>query len=428
MGKLLLAASQLDRLFQAWRDVRRQARRSSWPLVAAEFEALEAAPLRVLRSLGQELRAGRYEFAPKLGYTKRKSGGSRRGITVQGLRDQIVQRAMLDVIQSREPGLAAHLGKIPALLRTSTSYAGVPGRGVPEAMAAVAQAIRAGATHVALSDMKDFFPRVPRGDVVALFEAEVADPEFVQLFRRGLETELTNAAEVREWLDLFPLSEIGVAQGSLFSVLVGNLALRHFDARLNRDARTTIRYLDDFAILGRSFHEVREGFAAAEDELAKLGMTCYAPGDGSQKAALGRVSAGFDFLGCRVHPDGISPGRKAKRKLLHEIAAIIAEAKHRMRGWVATEVPRRAEPAYAQTLARIDRKICGWGDAFRFVSNRVAFAQLDREIDELLAAFHGWYAQQFRAAEAATRRRIAGISLLSDTPCPRLLQREEEQP
>ena len=41
-------------------------------------------------------------------------------------------------------------------------------------------------------------------------------------------------------------------------------------------------------------------------------MTCYQPDDGSQKAFLGSVAGGFDFLGCRVHPDGVSPARAGR--------------------------------------------------------------------------------------------------------------------
>ena len=45
---------------------------------------------------------------------------------------------------------------------------------------------------------------------------------------------------------------------------------------------------------------------------------------------------GFDFLGCRIHPDGVSPGRPARRRLLREIGLIIAEAKSQIRTFGAT--------------------------------------------------------------------------------------------
>lgn len=416
MVKLVQAASSLDNLYRAWRDVRAQIQRTSWPEIAAEMTEVEAAPLRTLRRIRQQLQSGRYEFSRKWGYVKRKSGGSRRGITVHGVRDRIVQRSILNVIYTTDGDLQHCLGELPRVLQTPTSFAGAPGRGVPEAVAMAVNAMHAGARAVAYSDVKDFFPFVPRHDVVEFVKANVDDEGFVELFRAALETEIRNRDEVAPWLELFPTAEVGVAQGSLLSVLVGNLALRHFDVRLNQDPLVTIRYLDDFAIFGPSLAAVRDGFQAAQDELAKLGMTCYEPDDGSQKAALGVVESGFDFLGCRIHPSGLSPARRARRKLRREIAATIAEGKSQMRQFGKDTSRRRTEQAYAQTLVRIDKKVRGWGDAYRFVSNRLAFAQLDAEIDRMIDAFHSWSYRKWQVADARVRRRIQGVALLSDTP------------
>ncbi len=113
MGKLVSAASSLDILFRAWRDVRAGVRAGAWPQLAAELGAIEAAPLRALKGIQKRLREGRYEFSPKWGYAKKKSGGSRRGITVHTVSDRIVQRAILDVIYTRDPVLRAHFGRDP---------------------------------------------------------------------------------------------------------------------------------------------------------------------------------------------------------------------------------------------------------------------------------------------------------------------------
>ncbi len=74
-------------------------------------------------------------------------------------------------------------------------------------------AMRAGADFVALSDMKNFFPYVPRARVVEILGREVGVPAFQDLFARAIETELENPDQVAEWLDLFPIGEVGVAQG-----------------------------------------------------------------------------------------------------------------------------------------------------------------------------------------------------------------------
>jgi hypothetical protein len=416
MGKLALATSHLDNLFGAWREVRAHVRRGTWPQMAAELGEIEAAPLRSLREIQRQLRHHRYKFSPKWGYVKRKSGGSRRGITVHGVRDRIVQRSILNVLHTRSPTLRKHLGEIPALLDFPTSFAGTPGRGVPEAIAIAVKLTREGARAFASSDIKDFFPRVPRGDVVHLLKAHIEDDEFMDLFEAALVTEIQNRDDVSRWLELFPLSEVGVAQGSLLSVLVGNLSLRHFDARLNQKPLTTIRYLDDFAIFGPDRATVSAGFAEAQDELAKLGMTCYEPEDGSQKGFSGLVADGFEFLGCRIHPDGVSPGRGARRRLLREIESTIREGKRRIREFRDSQSRRRSEEMYAQTLVRIDKKVRGWGDAYRFASNRLAFSQIDAVIDRMLDEYSRWFSRASSGADPRTRRRALGIALLADTP------------
>jgi RNA-directed DNA polymerase len=416
MGKLALATSHLDSLFRAWREVRAQVRRSTWPQMAAELGEIEAAPLRALREIQRQLRQSRFTFSPKWGYAKRKSGGSRRGITVHGIRDRIVQRSILNVLYTRNPTLRKHLGEVPALLDVSTSFAGTPGRGVPEAVATAVKLSRQEARAFASSDIKDFFPRGPRGDVVDLLKAHVQDEDFMELFEAALVTEIQNRDDIARWLELFPLSEVGVAQGSLLSVLVANLSLRHFDAGLNVTPLTTIRYLDDFAIFGPDIAAVSAGFDNARQELATLGMTCYEPGDGSQKAFLGPVADGFDFLGCRIHPDGVSPGRGARRKLLREIASTIREGKRRIRDFRDHQSRRTSEEMYAQTLVRIDKKVRGWGDAYRFVSNRVAFSQIDAVIDRALDDYRRWFSRVSTGADPRTRRRILGVAVLADIP------------
>lgn len=416
MGKLLESVCQLDALYDAWRAVRAQVRRSAWPHLTEELHRFEAAPLRELRRLRRQLQSRTYRFVPKACYTKRKSGGSRRGITVHGIRDRIVQRVLLDALQSTAPPVREQLGSLPAILDVPTSFAGHPGRGVPEAIAAVVQIMGAGARAYVSSDIKEFFPCVPRAEVVDLVRQNIEDEAFVDLFRAALETQIQVNAEVAPWIGLFPLSETGVAQGSLLSVLAGNLLLGRFDRLLNVPPLQTIRYLDDFAIFGPDVATVAAGFELALRECARVGMSCYRPRDGSQKAFQGLVSRGMTFLGCAIHPHGVAPGRVATRKLIKEIAVALGEARRTIDGFLTSGERRQAEPTYAQTLAHIDSKLRGWGNAYRFVTNRLPFSQTDAAVDRMLADFQRWFERRCRSQSDQGRRRVTGVALLADTP------------
>mgnify|MGYP001000199134 CR=1 FL=1 len=421
MGDLLLAVSDLDTLYRAWRDVRANVAQTAWPHITGEMQAMDAAPLRVLLELQTALREQNYQFAKKHGYTKRKSGGSRRGIAIHSVRDRIVQRAMLDVFYTADSALQRQLGQLPAVLNHPRSFAGTPGRGLPQAIACIVELIKTGAGAYVYSDMKDFFPCVPRAEVAGFVRANVDDAEFADLFARALTTELDNADALDGLLDLFPGPSVGVAQGSLLSVLAGNITMRRFDELLNADGLAMVRYLDDFVILASDVNAVQRGFDTARAELARLGMACYLPGDGSQKAFLGRVADGFDFLGCRIHPSGVSPSSKNRRKFLRALQSIVAAAKQEIRAFkTGAKRHRRAEQTYLQTLALLDRKIRGWGDAYQFVTNRVTFAQMDAAIDEMLTDFRCWFARQLGETEPRVQRRMLGVALLADTPPQKL--------
>ena len=416
MGKLALATSELDHLFRAYRDVRKRIQKSLWPHLAMELSHFEEAPVGALRDLQARLRTGAYRFSPKPGYAKKKSGGSRRGITVHGLEDRIVQRAILNLLQSPKRTIQEQLGELPRWLDYPMNFAGVPGRGVPEAITMAVTLHNQGAQAYALSDIKEFFPNVPRADVVSLIRVNVSDDDFTTLFQAALETEIANMEDIQPWLHLFPIGETGIAQGSLLSVVVANLSLRHFDSRLNQGTLKTIRYLDDFAIFGPDLLTVKRGFQEAQEELSKFGMTCYEPGDGSQKAFQGLIARGYDFLGCRIHPDGIAPGRASKRKLISEISATIRETKTEIQAILAQGTRRRSEAMYLQSLAQIDRKLRGWGDAYQFVTNRVAFTQIDTAVDRLLGSYASWFHLAISQASPREKRRALGVALLADTP------------
>lgn len=425
MGPLFTPFCTLEHLHRSWRLVRRSLRQTAWPALRDDLAAFDRHPIAHLERLRDELRSGTFRFHPRLAYVKRKSGGSRRGVTVPGVTDRVVQRALLGVLQTRDPRWRAHLGQLTTVFDCPTSFAGNVGRGVPEAIAAVRHALRTTGQFAATSDVKNFFPHIPRAEVGAFLRQEVADPRLVDLLCQGLETELANPAGLHPWLDLFPLGPAGVAQGSLLSVLAGNIALRHFDRRLNAGGLVTLRYLDDFVILGPTAELVEQGFQIAREELAGLGMTCYAPGDGSGKSVLVPTGRGFDFLGCRVHPQGVSPSRRSRRHLLDRLDRQLALARDELARWTTGDIRRGTEAGSVQWMARIDQLIRGWGAAFRFVSNRASLAQLDREIDRRLAAFDAWYRRQLPSASPRQRRRLRGISLLGDTP-PRLVSNPDE--
>ena len=362
------------------------------------------------------MRKGEFRFRLQRGVLQRRKGKKPRPIVISPVTNRIVQRAILETLQSEAPSIRRRLGNIPEALRTRTSVGGIPGKGASDAVQLISTAVSAGATHFIRSDIKDFFTKVPTARVIQSIREQTGDDEFTNLIQAGLKVELENASHpmVSEWLDLFPDGEIGVPQGSSLSAFCANYVLRKFDAGLNSPTLTTVRYIDDFVILGDSEAAVRDAWVHALEFLRELGLQAHVPTPGGSKASQGMMSDGFDFLSFRFRQGQISLSRDVKKRLLHDIDAEIRAAKRFIQ--TSWSTPRTTEPRFAQALARLDRKICGWGNSFRDVDQRVEFAQLDDKIFARIQAFVGWYTSRVREHQGKEKMRGLGVALLADTP------------
>lgn len=378
---------------------------------------IDQSPAKHIRAIHEQLRRGEFRFAKQRGALKFRKGKAPRPIVISPVCNRLVQRAILDVLQSSKPRLSKRLGELPLVLATPTSVGGIPGRGSPEAVDLIKNAIRSGATHYIRSDIKEFFTRVSVPSVLEYLLAQTGDQVFVDLIQSALSVELSNAEEprVREWISLFPDGEVGVPQGSSLSALCANVALRDFDVQFNDRSVTTVRYVDDFVMLSNCERKLTRAWAAAEASLHKLGLEAHAPFPGSSKASSGRIREGFDFLSYRFHgADQVSPSRAAKQSLLAAIKKTLSESRRVIEAQASSA--RRAEPRLIQTLNLVDRRVRGWGDAFKDIDQRLEFAQLDAEIRRLLEPFLRRYLHcPINLATAESMRRL-GIAVLIDTP------------
>ena len=139
------------------------------------------------------------------------------------------------------------------------------------------------------------------------------------LFECATETTLANLAHLGDDGALFPLGAEGVAQGSPLSPLIGNILLRAFDVKMNGRGVVCVRYIDDFVLLGPSPSALNKTFANAQAELSRFGMTAYDPAANTEKASLGKVDDGFQFLGCHIKPGLVQPCRSARQSVLQGV-------------------------------------------------------------------------------------------------------------
>lgn len=201
-------------LWQAWSVIQQNGLQSKSEETRNDVKNFAANARKNIYALQRQLADPNHKFQPALGIAAKKPGkSSKRPIVISAIGDRIIQRAILDVLQSHK--------SIKKYLDVSTSYGGIQGRGQPDALRALYQQIVAGAAYYLRSDIESFFTKIPKPTIVERISTQIEDKQFVALFEKAITTELTNMDALGADKDLFPIHEIGVAQGSCLSPGLG---------------------------------------------------------------------------------------------------------------------------------------------------------------------------------------------------------------
>jgi RNA-directed DNA polymerase len=404
---------ETDILLQAWHEIRRNGETSRSPKTRQATKDFGADLPRQIRHIQERLRRPPYKFTPQIGATPRKEKGEgKRPLVIAPIEDRIVQRAILDVLQTSN-----RLTKIQAVLSTPTSIGGIPGRGVGDAIKLIEDAHKAGnANFVAGSDISGFFTKIDQSAVVNFVNDQIDDKEFVELLRQALKVELANASEMDpDDLRLFPTDDKGVAQGCPLSALAGNIVLHGFDQMLNGRGIRCIRYIDDFIILGRRKVAVEKAFERAGEYLKKLDMSVYFPHNRPDKAFFGPFSEGFEFLGYRLVSGIYPPAKKSKKRIIEKIKVELNEGfRHILRALNGNNAGGKPLQCYAQTLVAVDSLVRAWSGSYSASRCLKTAGEIDDEINGLISDFIAFYRAKVSGRLVTERRRALGIHVVVD--------------
>lgn len=240
-----------ENLRKAWLKVRSNGKSSKSRVTRLEITEFDKRSDNYLQNIARKLSENRFKFGESLGVPIPKGKGSGyRPIVISPVENRIVQRAILDVLQDYEP-----IGKF---ISSATSFGGIKDRGVADAISEVYEFIDAGkGLHFLRTDIKSFFTRIPKNLVMDIVKSETEDQRFLALFEAAIVTELSNLEKLGKRRDLFPIHDLGVAQGSCLSPMMGNIVLSSFDGEMNSEDVLCIRYIDDFIILAPSYSVLR---------------------------------------------------------------------------------------------------------------------------------------------------------------------------
>ena len=415
-------------LHRAWAKVRVNGLNSESERTKRLTHQFEDNWLNNLERIGRKLKNNSFEFADEIGITLPKGKGKTgvRPLVLAPISNRVVRRAILEVLQGyggpedkrnrRWQGVQA----VRNIMDTRTSIGGIVGRGVPEGLALVDQAVRERKHWFIRSDIRDFFTRIPKSEVSDFIRKAVCDTQFLNFFEIALATNLTNQEELEErnLFKLFPNPEIGVAQGSALSALAGNIALRHFDAEMNGRSIVCIRYIDDFILLGPSEAKVMTAYRSARRILRTRCMDIYDLDDRNAytagKVDHGNIYDGTDFLGYRVSGQSRQPCKAAGNSFLNKLDEVVRAARREMK--TASECSSTSHRRlYHQSMVELHKIIWGWSQSFRHTTNKQVFEQLDQEIDRRINALQAVADSLIATGDQRSRRRVMGLHLLAET-------------
>lgn len=415
MTSIAKQARSIRNLEKAWSVIRANGFRSTSKRTRNEIDQFSQVSGTGLRKIQTLLRQQSFDFGPSLGIPiDRGAAKQRRPLVISPLPSRIVQRSIHDCL--------INIPEIRAFVENENSFGGTKRRdddgrsAVPAAISETVKEIKNGSKFYIRSDIKSFFTKIPKPAVLKIINKYVADKESRDLIKNAIYIELENMSKLRiQGHDgLFPIEDIGVAQGNCLSPLLGNILLHKFDQIMSDDECRCLRYIDDFIILGSSKKNVFQRFRKINEFIENYDMTTYDPRKDSDKADKGPVENGIEFLGVDIKNGLIRPSKKSRRRLISRIDEVLQDSINAMKNRDEGRINQKF--SLTKTFLTINGIARGWAEQYSYCNERNVFQNLDEQINKSIGIYLGKYSDLRTDAKTdEIKRRMLGVALLTDS-------------